>query len=158
MIKAIIKNVVTGEVTEIEGTPEPIVIPIETIQSQKLMELQPLLSQYESEGMPISHNSQTYHLQCRPTDRVNWLGVITMANMLADDSDTVTIMTKENAPITLTKPQVIQAMVDVGLYSQALYSARWAVRSVINNETDKVTLEAYNVQEAFQQALTALIS
>lgn len=114
--------------------------------------LETVFANAESKGMPILHDGNTYHLQCRPTDRVNWLGVITMANMLPSDSDTVTIMTKQNEPITLTKPQVIKAMVDVGLYSQALYGARWATKNAIENNPNT------DVETTFQQALQAILS
>ncbi len=91
---------------------------INEIKNGSTAQLEQVFASYEAQGMPIANNGTTYHLQCRPLDRTNWLGVMAMANLLDSDLDTVTIMTFENVPITLTKPQVLQAMANVGIYSQ----------------------------------------
>jgi hypothetical protein len=114
--------------------------------------LNQIFDQAEAEGMPITHEGTTYHLQCRPTDRTNWLGVKAMAEMLPNDTDTVTIMTYENVPIVLNKPTTLTTMVQIGQYSQALYAARWATRQAINENLQT------NVKETFEQALAAILT
>lgn len=111
-----------------------------------------VFEQAEAKGMPIQHDSQTYHLQCRPIDRTNWLGVRELASALPNDTDTMVIMTYENVPITLTKVQVIQAMLNIGRYSQALYGARWNTRNAINQDSNT------NVEQTFTQTLQAILS
>jgi len=124
---------------------------INEIKNGSTAQLEQVFARYEAQGMPIVNNGTTYHLQCRPLDRTNWLGVMAMANLLDSDLDTVTIMTFENVPITLTKPQVLQAMASIGVYSQALYGARWATKQAISNGTT-------SIQATFSTALQNIIN
>ena len=124
---------------------------INEIKSGSTAQLEQVFASYEAQGMPIVNNGTTHHLQCRPLDRTNWLGVMAMANLLDSDLDTVTIMTLENVPITLTKPQVLQAMANIGIYSQALYGARWATKQAISNGTT-------SIQATFSTALESILN
>jgi len=124
---------------------------INEIKNGSTAQLEQVFASYEAQGMPIVYEETTYHLQCRPLDRTNWLGVMAMANLLDSDLDTVTIMTFENVPITLTKPQVLQAMANVGIYSQALYGARWATKQAISNGTT-------SIQATFSTALQNILN
>ena len=114
--------------------------------------LEKVFANAEAKGMPIVNNGTTYHLQCRPLDRTNWLGVQGLAENLPTDADTMVIMTYEDVPITLTKPQVLQAMLNIGSYSQALYGARWATKNAINQDPNT------DVETTFTQALQAILA
>jgi len=132
-------------------------IPTNTIQAKKndpKRVLDRIFAQAEENGLQITHNNQTYHLQCRPLDRTNWLGVKEIASMLAP-TDLFTIMSRENVPLQTTAQQAIAWVVQVGQYSQALYGARWHVRNDINTG---VLTDASQVEAAFNQALQAILT
>lgn len=117
-----------------------------------LQELDRVFEQAEAQGMSITHNSETYHLQCRPIDRTNWLGVKEIASAL-QPTDSFTIMSRENVPLQTTASQVLTWVTQVGSYSQALYAARWAVRNDINAGNIPS-----DIQAAFDQALQTILS
>jgi hypothetical protein len=158
MIKAIIKNVVTGEVTEIEGTPEPIVPSIEQIQSQKLNELRQVVAQVRAAGMPFSFDSVEYHMQTEAEDIANWTSALVRLYRMPDTTVTYWIRTQEKVTIFPTVAKCIELMEQAQDYYYTTIIGRGNIENVINNETDKSTLEAYNVQTAFQTALTAILS
>jgi len=125
---------------------------INEIKNGSTAQLEQVFARYEAQGMPIVNNGTTYHLQCRPLDRTNWLGVMAMANLLDSDLDTVTIMTFENVPITLTKPQVLQAMASIRrLFASPYTGARWATKQAISNGTT-------SIQATFSTALQNIIN
>lgn len=130
-------------------------IPNSVIEEKKngaRAQLETAFANAEAKGMPIVSGGTTYHLQCRPLDRTNWLGVKAIAEQLPNDTDTMVLMTYEDVPITLTKVEVLQAMLNIGAYSQALYGARWATKEAINSTG------VQDVQAYLHQALQAILA
>lgn len=158
MIKAIIKNISTGEVTEIEGTPEPYIPSIEQVKSEKLNELRQVVAQVRAGGMPFSFEGLNYHMQTEAKDIANWTSALVRLYRVPDTSLTHWVRVLENVVIYPTVGECIELMEQAQDYYYATIIANGNIENAINDKTDKATLEAYNVQEAFQTALTALIS
>lgn len=134
------------------------IIPIEQIKSEKLNELRQTVAQTRANGMPFSFDSADYHMQTEAEDIANWTSALVRLYRMSDTSLTHWIRTKEKIVIYPTVAECITLMEQAQDYYYATIIGRGNIENAINNETDKATLEAYNVQEAFQQALTAIIS
>lgn len=159
MINKITKNIATGEITQ--QTVADIDKSFDQIKSEKLNELKSAWLNARNQGMPFTEQGQTYHFQTRPNseDRNNWTELAEHAQMVLDDNSVqLPMRTAEDVTFMYTPLEVVSNVANIRLFVGACIQARWQVEEVINNETNKATLEAYNVQEAFQTAVTAIIS
>lgn len=148
-------NTQTGEVTTRQV--EPPIIPIESIQAQKLNELRQIVSLTRKNGMPFTFDNLDYHMQTEAKDIANWTSALVRLYRIPDTSLTHWVRVLENVVIYPTVGECIELMEQAQDYYYATIKANGNIENAINNETDKATLEAYNVQEAFQQALNNIL-
>jgi len=119
-------------------------------------ELDRVFDQARENGYAFTHNSETYHLQCREKDAPNWLIVRGRAErMQPTDIYSEGIMTLEDVPIFITASEVVALMDAVESHGVALYRARWAIKTQIS--TGAIT-DTTQVETAFDQALQTLLA
>jgi hypothetical protein len=108
--------------------------------------------------MPFSFEGSDYHMQTEAEDIANWTSALVRLYRMPDTTVTYWIRTQEKETIYPTVAKCISLMEQAQDYYYATIKANGNLENAINAETDKPTLEAYNVQEAFQQTLTAILA
>lgn len=129
-------------------------IPTKLIQEKQngpKAQLNKIFASAEAKGMPITHDGNTYHLQLRELDRTNWLGVRERIKLMSP-TDSYTIMTEEDVPVTTTASQVDTWLLQALSYTEALYGARWGTKNALSQNP------ALDPQATFNQILQQLIN
>lgn len=139
-------------------------IPTDLINQKKkdpLTKLNKVFDYKQSKGMAMTIEGVEYHFQCRPLDMTNWGNLLVYLDrnesILTAAGETVTLMTEEDIPITVTPLEAISIIESIQRYYNALYGARWSCKEYFATVTDRAEREAIDVLNEFETRLSTII-